>query len=143
MTFCSSHVSGGAVVSAAFADGLLAVPVCELHQVQHPDRHADLDVALPDGAAEAMDAVAGRTSGNIRLGLSAALAFPVARVAVIPANVHGVPLALSIPAVCVGRGDMEPRRRLVRDLEFQPAPALCPLEPEFRDSHQLARCGVA
>ena len=94
-------------------------------------------------AAEAMDAAAGRTSGNIRLGLSAALAFPVTRVAVIPANVHGVPLALSVPAVCVSRGDTETRCRLVRDLEFQPAPALCPLEPEFRDSHQLARCGVA
>ena len=132
-----THILRCAVVAAALADGFLAVPVRELHKVQHPDRHTHLNVALPDVAPQIVDARAGRAACDIRFRLCTGLALVVVGVAVIAANVHNVPLSLAVPSVGVGGGDVKALCFLIRDLEFQAVSALCPLVPKLRDSHQL------
>ena len=60
----------------------------------------------------------------------------------VPAHIHIVPLALSVPAVRVGGGDVKAGLRSIGDLQFHPVSAAGPLEPVFRDLHQFSGGGV-
>ena len=130
------HRLRGAVVSAAVPDGFLTVPVAKFDDIEQPDSKPHCEIALPDRRAEIVDAGAGRRAGDIRLGAAGA-AF-IAAVAVVSADVHHIPLAVTVASVHVDRTDAVALHRVIGNLNGHASAVLLQLVPEFGNSHHSA-----
>ena len=136
-----AHRLRRAVVAASIADFRLTVPVGKLDDVQQPERKPHGKIALPDGRAEIVDVGAGRRAGHVRPG--AAGAALIGAVAVVSADVHHVPLTVTVASVHVGGADAVALHRAVGDLNAHAPAVLGQLVPKFRDADHRAAGALA
>ena len=131
-----AHRLRRAVVAASIADFRLTVPVAKFDDIEQPDSKPHGKIALPDGRAEIVDAGAGRRAGHVRPG--AAGAALIGAVAVVSADVHHVPLTVTVASVHVRGADAVALHRAVGDLDAHAPAVLGQLVPKFRDADHRA-----
>ena len=136
-----AHCEGVAVRTASIADFRLTVPVAKFDDIEQPDSKPHGKIALPDGRAEIVDAGAGRRAGHVRPG--AAGAALIGAVAVVSADVHHIPLAVTVASVHVGRADAVALHRAVGDLDAHAPAVLGQLVPKLGDGYHRAAGALA